>query len=155
MRLILTLCLSLCCFIPSVAQTIWNSNTVTFNKVALEDADPITQHVILTRGENKGIYNSASETECTSISPMDTEWAEGTTADWSNLVFESFSNGVGLGNNGFRAPENTPLVLHLMTRQTFTATCPPNRNDVFRIGQRLRPIFLNSGHLIGSGDMCP
>ena len=115
MRLILTLCLSLCCFIPSVAQTIWNSNTVTFNKVALEDADPITQHVILTRGENKGIYNSASETVCTSISPMDTEWAEGTTADWSNLVFESFSNGVGLGNNGFRAPENTPLVLHLIT----------------------------------------
>ena len=34
-------------------------------------------------------------------------------------------------------------------------TCPPNRNDVFRIGQRVRPIFLNSGHLIGSGDMCP
>ena len=63
MRLILTLCLSLCCFIPSVAQTIWNSNTVTFNKVALEDADPITQHVILTRGENKGIYNTISNTK--------------------------------------------------------------------------------------------
>ena len=83
-----------------LAQTIWNSNTITFNKVALEDADPITQHVILTRGENKGIYNSALETVCTSISPMDTEWAEGTTANWSNLVFESFSNGIGLGNNG-------------------------------------------------------
>ena len=34
-------------------------------------------------------------------------------------------------------------------------TCPLNQNDVFRIGQRVRPLFLNSGHLIGSGDMCP
>ena len=103
MRVILSLYLLFFYVSVGLAQTIWNSNTITFNKVALEDADPITQHVILTRGENKGIYNSASETSCTSISPMDTEWAEGTTANWSNLVFESFSNGIGLGNNGFKA----------------------------------------------------
>ena len=33
-------------------------------------------------------------------------------------------------------------------------TCPPNRNDVLRIGQRVRPIFFHSGHVSGSGDMC-
>ena len=33
-------------------------------------------------------------------------------------------------------------------------TCVPNQNDVLRIGQRVRPIFMHSGHLIGSGDMC-
>ena len=36
-----------------------------------------------------------------------------------------------------------------------TYICPPNRNDVFRIGQRVRLIFFNSGHPIGSGYMCP
>lgn len=115
MRVILSLYLLFFYVSVGLAQTIWNSNTITFNKVALEDADPITQHVILTRGENKGIYNSASETVCTSISPMDTEWAEGTTENWSNLVFESFSDGIGLGNNGFKAPVDVPLVLHLIT----------------------------------------
>ena len=34
-------------------------------------------------------------------------------------------------------------------------TCLPNRNDVFWIGQKVRPIFFNSGQPIGSGDMCP
>ena len=34
-------------------------------------------------------------------------------------------------------------------------TCPLNRNDVFRIGQWVRPIFFNLGYLIGSGDICP
>ena len=43
---------------------------------------------------------------------------------------------------------------HLMKKRNHD-TCPPNRNDVFRIGQRVRPLFLNSVHLIGSGDMCP
>ena len=37
----------------------------------------------------------------------------------------------------------------------YVAICPLNRNDVFRIAQRVRPIFFNSGHLIGLGDMCP
>ena len=43
-----------------------------------------------------------------------------------------------------------PICLHFFLPEL--ATCPLNRNDVFRIGQRVRPIFLNSGHLIGSGD---
>ena len=46
-----------------------------------------------------------------------------------------------------------PICLHFFLPEL--ATCPLNRNDVFRIGQRVRPIFLKSGHLIGSEDMCP
>ena len=34
-------------------------------------------------------------------------------------------------------------------------TCLPNQNDVFWIGQKVRPVFFNSGQPIGSGDMCP
>ena len=35
-----------------------------------------------------------------------------------------------------------------------SSTCPLNQNDVFWIAQRVEPIFLHSGHLLGSGDMC-
>ena len=34
-------------------------------------------------------------------------------------------------------------------------TCLLNQNDVFCIGQRVRPMFFNTGQPIGSGDMCP
>ena len=53
MRLILSLYLLFFYVSVGLAQTIWNSNTITFNKVALEDADPITQHVILTEEKTK------------------------------------------------------------------------------------------------------
>ena len=38
--------------------------------------------------------------------------------------------------------------------QVIFCTCPPNWNDVLRIGQRVRPIFLHLGRVSGSGDMC-
>ena len=47
------------------------------------------------------------------------------------------------------------LQYHPGRENTLQDTCLLNRNDVFRIGQRVRPIFFNSGYLIGSGDMCP
>ena len=50
---------------------------------------------------------------------------------------------------------HVPLQMINMRLIVWLYTCPLNQNDVFRIGQRVRPIFLNSGHLIGSGDMCP
>ena len=36
---------------------------------------------------------------------------------------------------------------------TLPYTCLPNRNDVFRVGQRVRLIFFNSRYVIGSGDI--
>ena len=39
--------------------------------------------------------------------------------------------------------------------QTFQSTCLPNLNDVFQIGQMVRPILFNSGQHIGSGNMYP
>lgn len=114
MRIGLTFLLLLFFVVTSSAQTIWDSNPITFDKIALDDQDVITENVILTRGESKGIYNSVSESSCTSNSPLNTQWAEGTTADWSNLTFDSFSNSVGLGSNGFKAPVDIPLVLHLV-----------------------------------------
>ena len=43
----------------------------------------------------------------------------------------------------------------LIPRSLKLITCLLNRNEVFQIGPRLRPIFFDSGQLIGSGDMCP
>jgi hypothetical protein len=100
---------------PVQSQTIWNSNSITFEKIELDDVDIITQNVILTRGANKGIYNSAVETESTNISPSDTEWATGNTSNLANLEFDIFTNGIGLGSNGNRPPIDTPLVVHLIT----------------------------------------
>ena len=34
------------------------------------------------------------------------------------------------------------------------STCPPNSNDVFRIGRSVGILFFHSGQPIGSVDMC-
>ena len=88
-----------------------------------DDADPtqaanqdrLTSNVWLTRGGNRGLYNIAKEAFFThSVSPADTEWASGTTANYASLTYtdwETWARSVG-------NPPSTPgvnAVLHLKT----------------------------------------
>ena len=68
------------------------------------------------------------------------------------LRYEISSSGLTI----WAPPNKTPVNQRGRTNSPHSlATCLPNQNDVFRITQRLGPIFFNSGQLIGSGDMCP
>ena len=84
---------------PDVSQlTIWSGPTLEFTKAAGADPtlpanqDRITDNVWITRADGGGqIFNAASETEATKeTSPAGTLWARGTTANISNLTFNTF-----------------------------------------------------------------
>ena len=52
--------------------------------------DFLTESVILTRKNTQGLFNIAKESGYNYLSPSDTEWAMGTTADFSNLYFSNW-----------------------------------------------------------------
>jgi glucose/arabinose dehydrogenase len=95
------------------AGTIWaGPHLVSGNTNA---PDSLTALVALTRGATQGLYNSAQEGFFTHfLSPLDTEWADGTTAN-TNLAYtdwNTWSKVIHLG------PPNTVgvnAVLHLKT----------------------------------------
>ncbi len=101
------------------AQTIWTGPKMTFTKAPGADftqaanQDRITSNVWITRGNNMGIYNIAIETSYSdTISPEDTEWAMGTTANIGSLTFEIWEDAI-LGNPP--GSVNQDMVLHLIT----------------------------------------
>jgi hypothetical protein len=109
-----------------VAQTTWNGSTMTFTKA--DNADPtqaanqdqITSNVWLTRGTDNVLFNAQSQTAAPSNgynSPLDTQWAEGTTAN-NTLTFTDFKTAAPLGSNGKRnvlQMVGKNYVLHLIT----------------------------------------
>jgi hypothetical protein len=73
----------------SRAATIWNGPPVSESDATAPDK--ITDNVWLTRGGSQGLYNVAQESGFTHfLSPADTEWADGTTADLGSI--ESFTD---------------------------------------------------------------
>src|SRR5262245_15501467 len=80
------------------AATIWTGPKITFTKLRINDPndpayqDRITPRVWLTRGTNRALYNIKQEPGFNRpVSPADTEWAYGTTADLPNLKFTSWA----------------------------------------------------------------
>lgn len=105
------------------AQTIWTGQKITFAKVNNADwtlpsnQDSITNNVILTRATTKGIFNIKKETTYTTdISPADTKWAFGTTADIETLNFNSWKITVDGNPPGM---VNRNMVLYLITDSVY------------------------------------
>jgi hypothetical protein len=77
----------------SIAATVWSGPTITFSKADGADAsdpanqDRLTGNVWITRGNSQGLYNAKAESGYGAGSPADTEWAFGTTADYSTLSY--------------------------------------------------------------------
>jgi hypothetical protein len=101
------------------AASVWSGPKIVFMKADTADPkqpdnqDRITPNVWLTRGASQGLYNVAREASFThSVSPADTEWASGTTANFASLKYtdwETWARSVG-------SPPATPgvnAVLHL------------------------------------------
>jgi glucose/arabinose dehydrogenase len=81
------------------AATIWNGPPMTFTKAGFADPtqpanqDRLTPNVWLTRDNTEGLYNKHLESSYDKLnrtSPVDTEWAYGTTANYASLTYGSW-----------------------------------------------------------------
>ena len=78
-----------------------------------QNQDRITDNVWITRAANEGIFNINSESKYVNfVSPADTEWAYGTTADIASLAFQNWQD-----THVSSPPSmlNRDMVLHLIT----------------------------------------
>lgn len=100
---------------------IWSGPSLTFSKAAgaastePQSQDHITDQVWLSRALSQGLFNIKSEgSYARKVSPVGTEWAYGTTANYDTLTYtdwETWTGGVGSG------PPSTlgkDAVLHLI-----------------------------------------
>ena len=100
-------------------QSVWTGAPQAFSLSDNSDwtqetsQDRITDHVWLTRANTGGIFNIATETAYTSLlSPVDTEWAFGTTANIETLTFDTWGNTI---SNDPQSMLNLDMVVHLLT----------------------------------------
>lgn len=110
----------------SLPPTIWNGPVTTFTDAAGADPtqaanqDRLTSDVWITRGDQQGIYNAAFETGFTHfLSPTNTEWANGTTANYSSLSYTDWNTWSKNVNGG---PPNTvgvPAVMHIISENIY------------------------------------
>ncbi|MDO5979388.1 T9SS type A sorting domain-containing protein [Flavivirga spongiicola] len=100
-------------------QSIWTGASQAFSLIDNSDwtqeanQDRITDNVWLTRANTGGIFNIAFETDYTSlVSPLDTEWAFGTTANIEALNFDTWENTI---SSDPQSMLNLDMVVHLLT----------------------------------------
>ena len=109
------------------AQTVWNGPNITFTKPNFADymsevnQDRITDNVWITRADTKGIFNIKRETSYTGSdtsgnSPLDTEWAFGTTNNLGSLTFSTWAIAFGMSPLNIL---NKEMVVHLMTDEIY------------------------------------
>ncbi len=80
--------------IDNTGENVYTGPKITFTKASNadislpENQDCITDNVWLVRASTEGLFNIAQETSYNKpVSPANTEWAKGTTADIDNLTF--------------------------------------------------------------------
>jgi hypothetical protein len=102
------------------AATIWTGPTLSFNNHSVSDVDQITPKVWLTRGGVQGIYNAVTETSFThNFSPADTEWANGTTANYASLSYTDWNTWVTGVNPGPPSTVGVNAVVHLISENIY------------------------------------
>jgi hypothetical protein len=108
--------------VVSVATTIWTGPVITFTDVAGSDPtlpanqDRLTPNVWITRDSQQGIYNARTETGFThSFSPADTQWADGTAANYSSLSYTDWDTWAKNIHGGPRNTIGVNAVVHLIS----------------------------------------
>jgi glucose/arabinose dehydrogenase len=104
------------------AATIWTGPTTTFTDVDGSDPtqpvnqDRLTPSIWITRGSSQGIYNAKTEAGFThTLSPADTEWADGTTATYSSLSYMDWNTWAQSHPGGPVATVGVSAVVHLIS----------------------------------------
>ena len=96
------------------AATIWTGPKVT--RTDANDPDVLTANVALRRGGTQGIYNSLQEAGFTHfLSPKDTEWADGTTANYASLTYTDWNTWAKVTHAGPPSTVGVNAVVHLKT----------------------------------------
>ena len=115
---LLTLCV-VAAFVSPSAADIWDGPSIMFEKdnfsdwTLPENQDWITPNVIITRKDLMGIFNIAQEDSYSNfVSPVDTEWAYGTTADIDSLSFTDWKSWHGSNPS---SSVGLDAVLHLIS----------------------------------------
>jgi hypothetical protein len=121
-----TLLAAVCLSPNTQAATIWTGAPTTFSKTGADDPtdpahqDRITPNVWITRDINHGIYNAKSEASFAhSFSPADTEWANGTTANYSTLSYHDWNTWAKGVNPTPPSTVNVPAVVHLISEDIY------------------------------------
>jgi hypothetical protein len=105
------------------ATQVWSGLDFTFEKANFadwtlpENQDRITDNVWITRADNQGIFNIAQEPGYDGFddqgpSPVDTEWAFGTTDDYQNLSYTTWAQAHGGFPPGLVGQD---MVVHLIS----------------------------------------
>lgn len=105
--------------VSHAAPVVWNGPPKVFFKADFADwtlasnQDRITDNVWITRQNRNGIFNIRQESEYNRPqSPIDTEWATGSAADYESLTFTDWLTWNGRNP---RNDINLGAVLHLIT----------------------------------------
>jgi hypothetical protein len=108
--------------IMASAPVVWTGPSITFTKASSGDPtqaanqDRITPNVWITRADSQGIYNAKQESFFTHFSsPLDTEWANGTTANYNTLTYTNWNYWAKGVNAGPPLTVGVNAVLHLKT----------------------------------------
>jgi hypothetical protein len=104
------------------AATIWNGPVTLFSKAGGADPtqavnqDRLTPNVWITRGGIQGLYNAKTESVFTQFfSPADTEWANGTTANYAALSYTDWNTWAKGVNPSPPSTVGVNAVLHLIS----------------------------------------
>jgi hypothetical protein len=96
------------------AATIWTGPRITRGDA--DGVDQITPNVGLTRGGSQGLYNSSQELGFTHfLSPTNTEWADGTTANYNTLGYTDWNSWAKFTHGGPPGTVGVNAVVHLIT----------------------------------------
>ncbi len=108
------------------AATVWSGSTVVFNKSAAGDPtqevnqDRLTPNVWLTRGGLQGLFNAKSESFFSHfVSPADTEWANGTLANYQTLSYTDWNTWFKNINGGPTGAIGKDAVVHLKSEDIY------------------------------------
>lgn len=99
---------------------IWTGPSMAFTNLTVSDRDRITPEVWLTRGSSQGIFNSKSEAAFQHFfSPSNTEWANGTTANYAALSYSDWNTWAKTLNGGPPNTVGTNAVVHLISEDIY------------------------------------
>jgi glucose/arabinose dehydrogenase len=107
--------------VPAVrGATVWTGPTTNFTNVTASDQDRLTPSVWITRGSAQGIYNAKTETGFTHFfSPADTEWADGTTANYASLAYTDWNTWAKVVHTGPPSTVGVNAVMHLISEDIY------------------------------------
>ena len=106
--------------IGTQAATVWTGPALSFTNQSAADVDQLTTNVRLTRGSSQGIYNVKTEASFThNFSPADTEWANGTTANYASLSYTNWNVWAKGVNSSPPGTVGVNAVVHLISEDIY------------------------------------